>query len=240
MKARYDAIYRDIRENIENGTYTYQSFLPSESELVQAYDCSHNTLRRALGLLREQGYVQPVHGKGVRVIYREQERTTFTIGEIESFREAGRRSHLDTETIVLSLTHIAATPDIARVTGFEEGIDLTSIERVRRIGGERIIRDRNLFRTASVPNITKEIAERSIYQYIEGELGLRIAMSKRTITGERANARDREVLDLDGVDYLAVVSSQTFDTQGILIECTESRHRLDLFCFRDTAVRQKV
>ena len=65
-------------------------------------------------------------------------------------------------------------------------------------------------------------------------------MSKRTITGERANARDREVLDLDGVDYLAVVSSQTFDTQGILIECTQSRHRLDLFCFRDTAVRQKV
>ena len=91
-----------------------------------------------------------------------------------------------------------------------------------------------------MPSVSTAIAERSIYQYIEGDLGLRIAMSKRTITGERANARDREVLDLDGVDYLAVVSSQTLDTQGILIECTQSRHRLDLFCFRDTAVRQKV
>ncbi|MBM6754946.1 UTRA domain-containing protein [Collinsella tanakaei] len=95
-------------------------------------------------------------------------------------------------------------------------------------------------RKRTVPSVSTAIAERSIYQYIEGDLGLRIAMSKRTITGERANARDREVLDLDGVDYLAVVSSQTFDTQGILIECTQSRHRLDLFCFRDTAVRQKV
>ena len=57
---------------------------------------------------------------------------------------------------------------------------------------------------------------------------------------EDLKPRDREVLDLDDVDYLAVVSSQTFDTQGILIECTESRHRLDHFCFRDTAVRQKV
>ena len=240
MKARYDAIFRDIRTNIENGTYAYQDFLPSEAELVQRYSCSHNTLRRALALLREQGLVQPVHGKGVRVIYREPERTTFAIGEIESFREVGRRSHIETETLVLALEHIVATPEIARATGFEEGIGLTSIERVRRIDGERLIRDRNLFRTTAIPNITKEIAERSIYEYIEGELGLRIAMSKRTITGERATARDREVLDLDDVDYLAVVSSQTFDTQGILIECTESRHRLDHFCFRNTAVRQKV
>lgn len=240
MKARYDAIYRDIRASIEDGTYPYQEFLPSEAELVQKYSCSHNTLRRALALLREQGFVQPVHGKGVRVIHREAERTTFAIGEIESFREVGKRSHVATETIVLALEHITATPEIARATGFEEGIDLTSVERVRRIGGECLIRDRNLFRTDSVPGITKEIAERSIYEYIEGDLGLRIAMSKRTITGERATARDREVLDLDDVDYLAVVSSETFDTQGILIECTESRHRLDHFCFRDTAVRQKV
>ena len=197
-------------------------------------------MRRALGLLREQGFVQPVHGKGVRVIFREPERTTFTIGEIESFREAGRRSHIATETIVLELAHTTSTPEIARATGFDEGIDLTFVERVRRIDGVRLIRDRNLFRSSSVPDLTREIASRSVYEYIEGTLGLRIAMSKRTITGERANARDREVLDLDGVDYLAVVTSQTFDTQGILIECTESRHRLDHFCFRDTAVRQKV
>ena len=75
---------------------------------------------------------------------------------------------------------------------------------------------------------------------MERELGVTIAMSKRTITGERADERDRALLDLDGVDYLAVVDNLTFDAQGILIECTQSRHRLDHFCFRDTAVRQKV
>ena len=56
MKARYDVIYRDIRESIETGAYPYQAFLPSEAELTAAFECSHNTIRRALGLLREQGY----------------------------------------------------------------------------------------------------------------------------------------------------------------------------------------
>lgn len=240
MKARYDAIFRDIRDSIEGGAYPYQSFLPSEAELTTAFDCSHNTLRRALGLLRDQGYVQPVHGKGVRVVYREPERTTFTIGGIESFREVERRTHLDTRTEVVSLEQVTANEEMAFETGFEEGTDLTAIERVRRIGGEALILDRNLFRTSSVPGITREIAETSVYDYAEGTLGVTIAMSKRAVTVERATGRDRELLDLGDIDYLAVITSQTFDAQGILIECTRSRHRPDHFCFRDTAVRQKV
>lgn len=240
MKARYDAIYRDIRESIENGTYTYQGFLPSEAELTAAYDCSHNTLRRALGLLRDQGYVQPVHGKGVRVIYQEPERTTFTVGGIESFHEAEERIRLDAQTEVIALEQIMATPEVSFRTGFEEGTELTSIVRVRRIGGEALILDVNLFRTASVPGITEEVARGSVYEYAEKDLGVSIAMSKRAITVERATTRDRKLLDLGDIDYLAVITSQTFDAQGILIECTQSRHRPDHFCFRDTAVRQRV
>ncbi len=240
MKARYDAIYRDIRESIENGTYPYQGFLPSEAELTATYDCSHNTLRRALGLLRDQGYVQPVHGKGVRVIYQEPERTTFTVGGIESFHEAEERIRLDAQTEVVALEQVTATPEISFRTGFEEGTELTSIVRVRRIGGEALILDVNLFRAASIPGITEEVARGSVYEYAEKDLGVSIAMSKRAITVERATARDRELLDLGDIDYLAVITSQTFDAQGILIECTQSRHRPDHFCFRDTAVRHRV
>lgn len=240
MRARYDAIYRDIRESIEQGTYPYQSFLPSESELTAAFGCSHNTLRRALALLRDQGYVQPVHGKGVRVVYREPERTSFTVGGIESFREAGERSQLSTRTEVVRLEQITCSEQLAERTGFEVGCELTSIERVRRIDGEALILDHNLFRAEIIPGITEEVAETSVYDYAERELGVTIAMSKRAITVERARARDRELLDLADIDHLAVITSQTFDDQGVLVEHTESRHHPDHFCFRSTAVRQKV
>ena len=185
-------------------------------------------------LLREQGYVQPVHGKGVRVVYRRHDRETFSIGQIESFREAGARAHFRAETEVVAIRQTVASAETELRHGFAEGTPLTYVERVRRINGEALIRDRSLFLTSSVPGITEDVARASIYEYMERELGVTIAMSKRTITGERADERDRALLDLDGVDYLAV------DAQGILIECTQSRHRLDHFCFRDTAVRQKV
>ena len=240
MQARYDAIFRDIRDSIERGAYPFQSFLPSEAELTAAFDCSHNTLRRALALLRERGYVQPVHGKGVRVVYQAPERTIFTVGAIESFREAGERARLDTQTVVVRVEQLEATPSLSAQTGFEEDAELTYVIRVRRINGEALILDHSYFRTSSVPGITVEVARRSIYDHIEHDLGITIAMSKRTITVERAAELDRELLDLGGIDYLAVVTSQTFDAQGLLIERTQSRHRPDHFCFRDTAVRHRV
>lgn len=240
MKARYDSIYQDIRSNIENGVYPYQSLLPSESVLTQAFDCSHNTIRRALSILKEKGYVQPVHGKGVRVIWRPRERATFEVGGIESFRETAERNHLSAQTRVTDFGHIVADERISLVTGHPLGADLITVERVRVLDGRALILDRSYFLAQSVPGLTKEIAEGSIYDYLEGELGIVVATSKRTITVERACEHDRELLDIDGFDYLAVMTSQTFDSKGLMFEYTTSRHRPDTFCFHDTAVRSAV
>ena len=68
-KALFEDIYLSIREKIKDGTYPYQSFIPSESELIGVYSCSRNTVRRALAILADEGFVQPIHGKGVRVIW---------------------------------------------------------------------------------------------------------------------------------------------------------------------------
>ena len=66
-KAKFEGIYRSIKKKIEAQDYPYQSLLPSENTLIRAYGCSRNTVRRALGELIADGYVQPIQGKGVRV-----------------------------------------------------------------------------------------------------------------------------------------------------------------------------
>lgn len=104
MKAVYDQIYNDLLEQIETGKYPCQSFIPPESELVDIYSCSHSTVRRAIRLLAQGGYVQPINGKGVRVIWLPAEREVFKTGGIETFKEAAERSRLKAVTKVLSLS----------------------------------------------------------------------------------------------------------------------------------------
>ena len=95
-----------------------------------------------------------------------------------------------------------------------------------------------MFLKSLVPNLTKEIAENSIYEYIENDLGMSIVTSKRKMTVERATQIDEKYLQLNDYNCLAVVTGQTFNADGIMFEYTQSRHRPDYFCFQDTATRR--
>ncbi|AEB06891.1 transcriptional regulator, GntR family [Coriobacterium glomerans PW2] len=237
MKMRYDAIYRDILHNIEDGTYPYQTLLPSENKLIDVYGCSHNTLRRALAMLAAKGCVQPIQGKGVLVIHRQPAKAAFIVGGIETFKETAARNHLLATTEVVTFEQLEVDQSLADLTGFTMGSQLIHIERVRRLNGMRLIFDNNYFLASAVSGLTPSIAENSVYEYIEHVLHMSIATSRRMITVERCTRRDQELLSIEGFDFLAVVSGWTYSGKGELFEYTQSRHRPDYFCFNDTATR---
>ncbi|MBQ5360461.1 MAG: GntR family transcriptional regulator, partial [Lachnospiraceae bacterium] len=120
-RAKYQTIYRDLKERIETGIYEFGELLPSENKLVGVYDCSRNTVRRALSALSEDGYVQPLHGVGVRVIYQPVRQTAFSLGGIESFRESALRNRKVPGTKVLDISTITVDERLSARTGFAVG-----------------------------------------------------------------------------------------------------------------------
>lgn len=236
-RAKYADIYRDLKTRIETGEYEFQELLPSENHLIQTYNCSRNTLRRAVSTLVTDGYVQTMQGKGVRNIYRPAPQTTFTIGGIESFRESAIRNHQTPKTQVLLFAEITADQKVSRRTGFPAGAELYYLQRLHYLDGRPLILNHNYFLKEAVAGLTKEIAEYSIYAYLEQELGMAIVTSKRVMTMEKMTQIDEKYLELGDYNCLAVVSSQTYNGDGIMFEYTQSRHRPDYFCFQDNATR---
>lgn len=237
-KAKYDQIYRDLKEKIETEVYSYQEMLPSEHMLVREYGCSRNTVRRALAELTADGYVQPMHGKGVRNIFRPVEQAAFTVGGIESFKESSARNKRKGTTQILQFAEIIADEKIEKRTGFRKGICLYYIQRLRFLNGIPLILDHNYFLKEAVPGLTPEIASQSIYDYLEGTLGITITTSKRTLTVEHVTQIDEKYIDLKDYNCMAVITSQTFDDNGIQFEYTQSRHHPDFFRFQDVATRK--
>lgn len=214
--------------------------LPSENTLIQTYSCSRNTLRRAVGLLVTDGYVQTIQGKGVRNIYRPAEQTAFTLGEVESFRESAIRNGRKPNTLVLLFTEFRVDKNLALKTGFSENAEIYYIQRLHYLDDQPLILNHNYFLKEAVPDLTREISENSIYNYLENELNMTIVNSKRIITVEKITEIDEKYLELNAKDYncMAVVSSQTFNSSGVMFEYTQSRHRPDYFRFYDNAVRK--
>lgn len=157
-KSIFETIYKDLKEKIEAQQYIYQELLPSENTMVEIYGCSRNTIRRAVKLLAESGYVQSMHGKGVRVIYQPVDQTSFTIGGIESFKESAARNHRNAFTKVVLFTELLADERISKKTGFLKGSELYYIQRVRYLDKKALILDVNMFLKSAVPGLTKEIA----------------------------------------------------------------------------------
>lgn len=234
---KYDKIYKDLRRKIEEEQYAFQELLPSEHILVKQYDCSRNTIRRAAGQLAAEGFVQSIHGKGVRVIYQKEEQAEFVLGGIESLKEAAERNHLKFHTKVICFTELMVDSKIEVRTSFPKGSPIYYIQRVRYLDGEAMIIDHNYFLKEVAFGLTSEIAGKSIYEYLENELGENIMTTKRKMTVEKNNELDEKYMDLKGYNCVAVVSSHTFNAKGVMFEYTQSRHRPDHFAFYDQAQR---
>lgn len=239
-KSIYESIYKDLKRRIESDEFAYRELLPSENVLIQTYDCSRNTVRRAIGRLVTDGYVQTIQGKGVRNIYRPVEQTAFTLGEIESFRESAVRNGHTYHTKVLLFMELTTNPSLAEKTGFPVDSDIYYLQRLHFLDGKPLIINHNYFLKECTPGLTKEIAETSIYDYLEHTLHMTIVNSRRIMTVEKITEIDEKYLELNAEDYncMAVVTSYTYNSDGIMFEFTQSRHRPDYFRFQDHAVRK--
>lgn len=239
-KKKYTDIYKDLKIKIETGEYKFQELLPSENHLILDYDCSRNTIRRAVNALVTDGYVQTMQGKGVRNIFQPTLQTSFTIGGIESFKESATRNNQIPRTEVLCFTEIIADKKISNKTGFPVESELYYLQRLHYLDEKPLILNHNYFLKDVVINLTKEIAENSIYEYLENVLHIAIVTSKRIMTVEKMTEIDEKYLDLGDYNCLAVVSSQTYNSDGVMFEYTQSRHRPDYFRFQDNATRRTI
>jgi len=238
MNNKYLTIYNELVNEIKSRNIKAGSLLPSENELKDTYNTSRETIRKALNLLSQNGYIQKMKGKGSIVI--DVNKFDFPVSGLVSFKELAEKMGEKPKTKVHELT--VGKPD----NYIKQQLQLTSKEQVwkvvrtREMGGENIILDRDFISRKFVPELTKEICEDSIYEYVENELNLSIGFAKKEITVVEPTEEDQELLDLDGFNNVVVIKNYVYLDNASLFQYTESRHRPDKFRFVDFARRTHV
>ena len=89
---KYDVIYQDLKDKIEAEIYTTGSLLPSENTLQDMYQASRDTVRKALRLLKDDGFIQSQKGRGSIVINRQE--YVFPVSGVVSYAELAKQLHL--------------------------------------------------------------------------------------------------------------------------------------------------
>ncbi|WP_342562235.1 trehalose operon repressor [Paenibacillus sp. FSL R7-0345] len=231
----YLQIYNEYSSRIHSGQLLPGAKLPSESELAESYGTSRETVRKALNLLFQEGYIHKIKGRGSFVL--DMTRMDFPVTGLISFKEMSDTLGVPSRTLVEETLQEPAGPMLARQLQIPQEVPVWKVTRAREIEGERIILDKDYFRADIVPFLSREIAAGSIYEYLEGELGLKISYAKKLISVEPTTEEDHRLLDLKKYTHIVVVRNYVYLENTVLFQYTESRHRLDKFQFVEFARR---
>ena len=234
---KYQAIANDLEQAIQNGDYPPDSFLPTEDSLTKHYQVSRDTIRRALKQLSEQGLIKKRHGSGSQVL--KQEQINFPVSELTSYQELAKQLKVPSQTNVISIDKLIVDEDLAQLTGFKPNILIWRIVRQRVVDWVASVIDIDYLRKDLVAEMNRQIAEDSLYHYLEDELGLDIAFAQKEITIDQLTDMDKLLLDIGQEHHVVSVKSKVFLSSQEQFQFTESRHKLEKFKFVDFARRNK-
>lgn len=235
---KYEIVFKNLEQQILTGQLGAGDYLPTELELSRQYQASRDTVRKALQLLTEAGLIQKMQGRGTQVTKRDQ--INFPVSELISYQELVTNFGMDSHTQLVGIDKVIIDETLSQQTGFAKHVIVWRVTRKRIVDGVSAVVDIDYLLKRLVPEMTRTIAERSIYAYLENQLRLDIAYAKKEITIAHATDSDKRLLDLGKDGHVVSVKSQVFLADGQQFQFTESRHKLEKFKFVDLAKRKRL
>ncbi|HEM3607922.1 TPA: UTRA domain-containing protein [Streptococcus suis] len=234
--SKYKKVYQDIKKKIEDQVWSTGQALPTENELMEIYSYSKDTIRKALSLLEMDGYIQKKQGKSSIVIEHGLMKEQY-LSEIKTAGELNNRSKHQIQTELTSLYIVQGQDDLMSTFEVDDKVDFYRVSRVRTIDGERLEYEISYFDRRVVPYLSKEIAESSIYRYLEEDLKLTISHSRREISFRFANEEEKQLMDLADYEMVVVVTSVTYLSNGQAFQYGTISYRPDKVSFVSMAKR---
>jgi DNA-binding GntR family transcriptional regulator len=140
QQPQYRQVADTLRRRIRNGVYQQGETIPSFVELEDLFDVSSITVRKAVGILSDEGLVDGRRGIGTVVIAnRPDERVTIEVsGDFGEWLDSAKGKRWPVEQELLGIDTGKAPPTVARSLGLPGDDVLWCMRRLRRIAGAPI------------------------------------------------------------------------------------------------------
>ncbi|MEU1804341.1 GntR family transcriptional regulator [Streptomyces sp. NPDC019937] len=128
--ALYQQVAAEIRSGIAAGEYEPGAPLPSEAQLIERYQVSRPTVRKAIAALRAEGLIEVIHGKGsyVRALPAPAVTIERTITRSGKTFHTGHHTWEQVEEPTIYRT--TTTANTAPLLGLDEGEALFGVDRL--------------------------------------------------------------------------------------------------------------
>ena len=195
---QYQSLYETLRQDIIRGVFKAGDLLPSESVLQQQYRLTQPTIRQALSLLVQEGYIRKHQGKGsivqaIPIGLGVMSLKTHAVGADE---KTGAQAELSPElitTAILTKPYLCTYPKELLFYPADEAPDAMyyCLDRLRAANGTPVFYEKLILPNRYLPNLSRQRLEnRSFFDLLRTKYGLVVTGGEQKI---QALAADQSI-----------------------------------------------
>ena len=187
---QYRKLYEQLRKLIENGTYKSGDLLPSENELCAAHHLTRPTVRNALDMLVNDGFIIRHQGKGSIV---QGQPKGIGILSLTGTTSAIGQDYLTTHIIVKPKIRSWEQAFNYEITENEKSMGCIYMERLRLINDTPVFYDITMIPNLNLPRFTSRTFEnRSLFEILRKHYQLQVKGGEQKILAIKADERIQE------------------------------------------------
>lgn len=236
---KYFIVKKAIVENIDNDLYHSNEAIPSEKKLMELYNVSRITIRKAIDELVTEGYLYKIQGKGTHVKADEGSNNLFSItSSTEDVQKMGMKPSKKTKISRIEF----ASPKRAKALEISTNDQVEVLGRISYADSEPLNYTIAFLPEKLFPGLIEhDLENESLYKLINDEYGIRITKARRTIEAVLAKDEIAKYLELE--EGMPVILFRCV-TYGIVngketpIEYFKCYYRTDKYKFYIDQIRQ--
>ncbi len=232
-RVSYKPIYLQIcdliREKIDSGEIVIGSRIWSESDIIEKFNVSRNTARKALETLQNEGIVSRIQGKGSFV---SQPKVDYGLQYLMSFSEEIHQKRLEPTSKVICFTREHPEPFHAANLKIPEDQWVLKLERVRYADQSPIAYQLTFIPENLCPGLLDyNFAQQSLYAVFEQEYNHVLSWQKTVVKPVVADPFIAETLRVSPQTPLLYTESITYLAGGTPIESNKNIYLSERYQF---------
>jgi GntR family transcriptional regulator len=220
---RYIAIYHELKVAILSQKYPVGSFLPPEADLIRQYAVSRTTIRKAVGLLRDEQLVSVQQGRGTEIISSGSVPAAFGIQKFQKISKFDITNkflvegNYRTTTQSAIVDSIPAEIDVARILGIDIGTTVYRLQRVKMVNDMVFAYVTNYVPCDIAPEL-EQYNEKitNLYNFLYDKYGIRFSRGEETISTAISGFLESKLLNVKIGIPLLVLNRTAYYDKGIL------------------------
>ncbi|WP_334332025.1 MULTISPECIES: GntR family transcriptional regulator [unclassified Companilactobacillus] len=215
----YQKIITSLKKSIDEGEYSDMR-LPDERSLAESYSVSRSSIKRALGLMADQGIIFKKRGSGtfVNPLYLKQG-SSFSysgknLGITDSFNANGQKPGVK----VLKFDVVHPDKDLQDNLFLKSSEFVYSFKRLRFLDDVPFMIETGYIPIKLAPELSEQIASESIFNYVESELGKEVNKTYLTISAQPSDDEGKELLKLSPNEPVGMMEGIFFLDDGTPFE----------------------